>query len=144
MESETGLDAARHTQFDLLVDTILHALRDGDIETVMACLTEDVEYDLVGNSASSICGKDAVRAYHVRELANTMPERGVPLRRLYGYGFVVDERLWEGRITGRVGLLIGSGRRVSHRILSIFEVRDRLVARQTIYSDFVAITRQLA
>jgi hypothetical protein len=144
MDSETTLDAARRSLLDLLVDTLLHALRGGDVETVMACLTDDVEYDLVGSSPSSLRGKDAVRAHHVQEFANTMPERDVPLRRLYGNGFVIDELIWEGRITGRVGVLIGSGRRVSHRILRIFEVRDQLVARQTIYSDFVAITRQLA
>jgi hypothetical protein len=144
MDSETALDAARRTQLDMLVDTLLHALRGGDVETLMAGLTDDVEYELVGSSPSAIHGKDAVRAHHVRELANTMPERDIPLRRLYGHGFVIDELIWEGRITGRVGQLIGSGRRVSHRILRIFEVRDLLVARQTIYSDFVAITRQLA
>src|ERR1700730_8770352 len=120
MDSETAHDAARRTQLDLLVDTIVHALCRGDLETVMASLTDDIEYDLVGSSPSSLRGKDEVRAHHLREFANTMPERDIPLRRLHGDGFVIDEVVWEGRITGRVGPLIGSGRRVSHRILRIF------------------------
>lgn len=144
MEIETAFEAAYLTRLDLLVDTHLHALRDGDVETALGGLTEDVEYDLVGCTPSSIRGKDAVRAHHVQDFANTMHERDVPLRRLYGDGFVIDELIWEGRITGRVGHLVGNGRRVSQRILRILEVRDGLVARQTIYTDFATITRQLA
>ncbi len=144
MESETGLDAAQRTRLDLLVDTHLHALRDGDVETALGCVAEDVEYDLVGNATSSIRGKEAVRAHHVQEFANTMHERNVPLRRLYGQDFVVDELIWEGRITGRVGPLIGHGRRVSQRVLRIFEVSDGFVVRQSIYRDFASIAQQLA
>jgi uncharacterized protein len=144
MENGTELDAAQRTRLDLLVDTYLHALRDGDVETALSTLADDVELDLVGSALDSIRGRDAVRAHHLSEFANTMHERDVPLRRLYGPGFVVDELIWEGRITGRVGRLIGNGRRVSHRVLRIFEVRDGRVARQSVYTDFAAITRQLA
>jgi len=144
METGTELDAAQRTRLDLLVDTYLHALRDGDVETALSTLADDVELDLVGSTPSSIRGKDAVRAHHLSEFANTMHERDVPRRRLYGPGFVVDELIWEGRITGRVGLLIGNGRRVSHSVLRIFEVRDGRIARQSVYTDFAAITRQLA
>jgi steroid delta-isomerase-like uncharacterized protein len=144
MENGTELDAAQRTKLDLLVDTYLHALRDGDVETALSTLADDVELDLVGSALDSIRGRDAVRAHHLSEFANTMHERDVPLRRLYGPSFVVDELIWEGRITGRVGRLIGNGRRVSHRVLRIFEVRDGRVARQSVYTDFAAITRQLA
>jgi len=144
MENRLAVDVAQRTRLDLLVDAHLHALRDSDIETVMSCASEDVEYDLVGSAPSAIRGREAVRNHHLREFANTMHERNVPVRRLYGEGFVVDELTWEGRITGRVGPLVGHGRRVSHRILRIFEVRDGLVARQSIYTDFAAIARQLA
>jgi hypothetical protein len=144
MESATGHDAAQRASLDLLVDTHLHALRDCDVETAMGCVAESVEYELVGNATSSIRGKDAVRAHHVQEFANTIHERNVPLRRLYGQDFVVDELIWEGRITGRMGPLIGHGRRVSQRILRIFEVSEGFVVRQSIYRDFSSIAQQLA
>jgi len=131
------------TALELLVDTHLHALRDGDLETIMGTVRDDVEYDLIGAVPNSLRGRDAVRAHHLQEFANTMHERDVPLRRLYGEGFVVDELIWEGRITGRVGSLVGNGRRVTQRILRIFEVHDGRVARQSIYFDFAAMTRQL-
>ena len=137
------VESARREDLDLLVDTHLRALRDGDVETVMSTLTDDVEYDIVGNIPGSLRGQDAVRAHLVQALANTMHERDVPLRRLYGDGFVVDELIWEGRVTGRVGALVGNGRRVTHRVLRVIEVRDGRVARQSIYVDFAAMARQL-
>lgn len=143
MKGGIAVNATERAKLDLLVDTQLHALRDGDVETLLGTMTEDVEYDLVGTTPNSVHGKDAVRTHHLQELANIMHERDVPLRRLYGDGFVIDEMIWEGRITGKVGSLVGHGRRVTQRILRIFELRDGHVARQTIYSDFAAITRQL-
>jgi uncharacterized protein len=143
MENGIGLEEAEHTKLDLLVDTYLHALRSADVETALSTLADEVELDLVGCTPTSIRGKDAVRAHHLSEFANTMHERDIPLRRLYGPGFVIDELIWEGRITGRVGPLIGNGRRVSQRILRIFEIREGRFARQSIYSDFAAMTRQL-
>jgi uncharacterized protein len=144
MGNGIGLDAAQRTRLDLLVDTYLHGLRDGDVETLLSTCADDIELDLVGSTPTSIRGKDAVRAHHLSEFANTMHERDVPLRRLYGFGFVLDELIWEGRITGRVGPLIGNGRRVSQRVLRIFEVSEGCVTRQSVYTDFAAITRQLA
>ena len=137
------MEHSQRAPIDLLVDSHLNALRDGDVEAVLDTLTEDVEYDLVGASPNTLRGRDAVRAHHLQEFANTMYERDVPLRRLYGDGFVVDELIWEGRITGRVGWLVGNGRRVTQRVLRVFELRDGRVARQSIYTDFAAITRQL-
>lgn len=143
MADRIPVDATQRTVLDLLVDTHLHAVRDGDVETVMSTVTDDVEYELVGNIPNAVHGKDAVRTHHLQEFANMMHERDVPLRRLYGDGFVVDELIWEGRITGRVGSLVGNGRRVTQRILRVFEVRDGQVARQSIYLDFATMTRQL-
>jgi ketosteroid isomerase-like protein len=144
METGTELEAARQASLDLLVDTYLHAFRAADVETALSTLAEDVELDLVGSTPSSIRGKEAVRANHLEEFANTMHERDLPLRRLYGPGFVADELVWEGRVTGRVGPLIGNGRRVSRRVLRIFEVRGGLITRQSVYTDFAALARQLA
>jgi len=143
VERGIPVGATQRARLDLLVDTQLHALRDGDVETITSTMTDDVEYDLVGAFPNSVRGRDAVRAHLLREFANTMYERDVPLRRLYGDGFVVDEMIWEGRITGRVGSLVGHGRRVTQRILRIFELRAGRVARQSVYFDFAAMTRQL-
>lgn len=144
MRSQFATRDSERTQLDALVDSHLHALRDGDLEAVMSTTTDDVVYELIGGALRTVRGREGVRAHHLQEFANTIHERDIPLRRLYGDGFVVDELIWEGRITGRVGPLAGNGRRVTHRILRIFEVRDGRVAHQSVYSDFASVSRQLA
>jgi ketosteroid isomerase-like protein len=130
-------------QVHLLIQTHMRALGEGDLEALIATMTDDIECDLVGGSPNRVRGKDAVRAHFMGEFANTMGERVIPLRRLYGAGFVVDEAIWEGRVTGRVGPLVGNGRRVTQRVLRIFETRDCRIARQTVYADFAALALQL-
>ncbi|GAC1574467.1 MAG: hypothetical protein NVS3B24_01630 [Candidatus Dormibacteria bacterium] len=135
---------AHRTRVDILIDTHLRALGDGDVETLLSTVADDIEYDFMVGSPAPVRGKDAVRAHHLSEFANASLERCIPLRRLYGETFVVDEVIWEGRITGRLGTMVGNGRRVTQRVLRIFEIRDGQVSRQTIYSDFAAVARQLS
>ena len=144
MKTAPDAEATQRLKLDLLVDAHLQGLRDGDVEALMATTAHDVVYELVGRSPCSVRGQEAVRAHHIQELANSMYERDVPLRRLYGDGFVVDEMVWEGRITGRIGSLVGHGRRVSHRLLRVFEVSDDRITRQSIYLDFASLSEQLA
>ena len=136
--------ATDQAQLKALVDSHLQALRDGDVDAVMNATTDDVVYELIGGTLGAVRGREAVRAHHLREFANTIHERDIPVRRLYGDGFAVDELIWEGRITGLVGTLAGNGRRVTHRILRVFEVREGQIAHQSIYSDFASVSRQLA
>ena len=143
MESPISTGSAQRLKLDQLVDTQLRAVGDSDLETLLTTMTDDIEFDMVGGPAKPVRGKDAVRAHYLHEFANAMQERSIPLRRLYGDGFVIDEMVWEGRITGRVGTLLGNGRRVTQRVLRIFEVRDGLVTRQSVYTDYAALTRQL-
>jgi ketosteroid isomerase-like protein len=144
MESRIDAGSVQRASLDRLVETQLRAVGDSDLETLLTTMTDDIEYDIVGTSANPVRGKDAVRAHYLQEFANAVQERHIPLRRLYGEGFVIDELVWEGRITGRAGSLLGKGRRVSHRVLRIFEVRDGLVTRQSVYSDHAALARQLS
>lgn len=143
MDGVIGVGSEQRLMLDLLVDTHMRALGEGDVETLLTTLADDIEHELVGGSTVPARGKDAVRAHYIQAFANAMQERNIPLRRLYGEGFVIDEAIWEGRITGRVGALVGNGRRVTQRVLRVFEVRNGLVTRQTTYPDHAALTRQL-
>ncbi|MBJ7609444.1 MAG: hypothetical protein JF887_08445 [Candidatus Dormibacteraeota bacterium] len=57
---------------------------------------------------------------------------------------MVDNVMWEGRVTGHLGAWAGRGRRLCHRNLVIFEVRGGLICTETIYPDFASIARALA
>jgi len=106
-------------------------------------MAETVIHDLVGSLDNPIQGLPAVRRRYHDVLAATVHERDVPLRRLYGPNFVLDERVWSGRLTGRAFDIDGHGRWISHRVLWLLEVRDGRIVRETVWNDLAAIRRQL-
>jgi steroid delta-isomerase-like uncharacterized protein len=141
---EGSLGADTRTRLDRLVDSYLRAETEGDVETILSLLTRDIEYEVLGGGDPSARGHDAVRASYQQQFANLAHDRNVPLRRLYGDGFVVDEQTWEGRVIGRLGPFAGAGKRTSHRALHVFELRGDQIARLSLYRDHVAIMQQLS
>lgn len=139
---ETYQEAGR-AELDQLVDVQLRAEHDGDVEAILASMAETVIHDLVGSLDNPIQGLPAVRRRYHDVLAATVHERDVPLRRLYGPNFVLDERVWSGRLTGRAFDIDGHGRWISHRVLWLLEVRDGRIVRETVWNDLAAIRRQL-
>ena len=139
-----GVGDDRRAGLDRLVDAYLRAERAGDVETMLDAVSDDVEHEMFGAGDNPVRGREGLRARSLAHFANQATERQIPLRRLYGDGFVVDEAVWEGRITGRLGPWVGAGRRVSHRVLRIFEVQNGRIARVSVYPDFAAIVPQLS
>ena len=132
-----------HGELDRLVDGQLRAEHDGDIEAILARMADAIVHDLVGSTDNPIQGLEAVRHRYHDLLAATVHERDVPLRRLYGRDFVLDEHVWSGRLTGRAFEIDGHGRWISHRVLWLLEVRDGRIVRETVWNDLEAIRRQL-
>jgi uncharacterized protein len=128
---------------DRLVDTQLCAEHDGDIEAILATMADSVVHDVVDSAENPVQGLAAVRRRYRDLLAATIHEHDVPMRRLYGEGFVLDEHVWHGRLTGRAFGIDGRGRLVSHRVHWLLEVRDDRIVRQTVWNDLASIRRQL-
>ena len=135
--------AERRTTLDGIVDAHLRAEHDGDLEAILAPMATAILHDVVGSSENPVHGLDAVRRRYRDQLAVTIHERDVPVRRLYGPDFVLDEQLWQGRLTGRSFDVDGHGRWLSYRVLRLLEVRDERIVRETVWTDVAAIRRQL-
>ena len=129
---------------DRLVEAQLCAEHDGDLEAILATMAAAVVHDVVDSVENPVQGLEAVRRRYRDLLAATIHERDVPVRRLYGDGFVLDEHVWQGRLTGRAFEIDGHGRPVSHRVHWLLEVRDGRIVRQTVWNDLAAIRRQLS
>jgi predicted ester cyclase len=140
MQSPQPADRAT---LDRLIDIQLRAEHDGDVEAIVEAMDQAVVHDLVGSLDNPIQGIAAVRRRYHDLLAATVHERDVPIRRLYGPDFVLDEHLWSGRLTGRAFDLEGRGRWISHRVAWLVEVRDGRIVRETVWNDIDAIRRQL-
>ena len=130
-------------ELDRLVDAQLRAEHDGDIEAILAPMDDAVVHDLVGATENPVQGLEAVRRRYHDLLAATVHERDVPLRRLYGPDFVLDEHVWSGRLIGRAFEIDGHGRWLSHRVMWLVQVRDGRIVRETVWNDLAAIQRQL-
>jgi uncharacterized protein len=128
---------------DQLIDDHFRFEATGDVEAVLATLTDDVIHDVVGNPDGPLQGKAAVRRFYEALYADLQHTGHIPLRRLYGDSFVVDEVVWEGRAVGRPFGLEGRGRPVKFRLLHVFEFRDGLIARENVWTDLAALREQL-
>lgn len=143
MKPLPNADEDGHAELDRLIDAQLRAEHDGDLAAILAPMADGVVHDVVGSTDNPVQGLEAVRRRYRDQLAATVHERDVPLRRLYGRDFVLDEHVWHGRLTGRAFDIDGHGRWVSHRVVWLLEVRDGRIVRQTIWNDLAAIRRQL-
>lgn len=139
--SDPGADG--RAKLDGIVDAHLRAEHDGDLEAILAPMASAILHDVVGSPENPVHGLDAVRQRYRDQLAVTIHERDVPVRRLYGPDFVLDEQLWQGRLTGRSFDVDGDGRWVSYRVLRLLEVRDERIVRETVWTDVAALRRQL-
>ena len=67
----------------------------------------------------------------------------VPTHRYYGDDFCVIEHLWSGTVPGTFLGIPGNGKRISHRMLHVWEFRDGLISRENVWLDTGSIVAQL-
>lgn len=126
-----------------LVERHLKAEGAGDIEGAVAVYTDDVIHDAVGFPGSPRQGKDAARGFYTFLTANFRTESEKPLHQFVIDDALVLEQLMTGTVIGEMLGIPGNDRRVSFRILHVFEFRDGLVSREQVWIDSAAIVGQL-
>jgi uncharacterized protein len=117
----------------------------GNVEAVLATLTDDVHHQVVGSLWGELSGKDAVRPFYEQLLDDLQGEGVEPVARWYGDDFAVDEVMWTGRVdNGRFVGLEGKSGHVTFRLLHVFEFSGGLISRENVWSDVSAIAEQMA
>jgi len=106
--------------------------------------TEDVEHDVVGFPDSPAHGKAAARDFYAYLTANFRSENWDVLRRFFADEAMILEQLMTGTVVGSLLGLPGNGRRISFRMMHVFEFRDGLISRENIWLDAAAVTAQLS
>jgi steroid delta-isomerase-like uncharacterized protein len=127
-----------------LVDSHMSAENQGDIDAAVAVYTDDVEHDVVGFPDRPGRGKNAARAFYAYLIANFRSESWDVVRQYLADDAMVLEQLMTGTVAGSLLGLPGNGRRISFRMLHIFEFRDGLISRENVWLDSAAITDQLS
>jgi uncharacterized protein len=128
---------------DHIIEDHFRREADGDVEGTLKTLTGDVVHDVVGDPAGELHGPGAVGQRYGHLFSNVKGERADVKHRLYGENFVVDDKIWTARVTGEFMGIPGHGRRISIRVLHVFEFRGGLISRENVWIDAGAAIAQL-
>ena len=86
--------------------------------------TDDVEHDVVGFPGSPLHGKDGACRFYEELTANFRTEGEEVLRRYVTNDAMILDQMMTGTVLGSLLGLPGNGRRISFRMLQVFEFRD--------------------
>ena len=127
-----------------LVEQHLKAEDAGDVDGAVAVYTDDVEHDVVGWPGGPVHGKDAAREFYRELMANLHIEQQQPIHQYLAADAVILDAHVTGTVTGMLLGLPGNGRRITFRILHVFEFKDELISRENAWLDGAAIQQQLS
>lgn len=130
-------------EIDCLIEDHFRREAEGDVAGTLATFTDDVVHDVVGDPAGVLHGPDAVGERYGHLFTNVKGERADVLHRLYGDNFAVDDKIWTATVVGDFLGIPGNGRRISVRVLHVFEFRDGRIARENVWLDGGAAIAQL-
>ncbi len=129
---------------DRLIAAHIDAETAGDTKSATAMYTEDVEHDVVGSPTGPVQGKAAAKAFYDHLVNAVKTETMMPTRRYYGDDFCVMEHEWAGTVPGSFLGVPGNGRRISFRMLHVWEFSDGRIRRENVWLDGGAIVSQLS
>ena len=126
-----------------LIDIHVSAEAAGDTAVAVSVYTDDVEHDVVGSPLGRLVGPDAAQQFY-EHLMRQIRTESMPLTRdYYGDDFCVQEHQWIGTVPGSFMGVPGRGRRISFRMLHVWEFRDGRISRENVWLDGGAIVAQL-
>ncbi|HEY6472999.1 MAG TPA: nuclear transport factor 2 family protein [Acidimicrobiales bacterium] len=130
-------------QMDELIEAHINAEMAGDTAGAVALYTDDVEHDVVGSPTGPMKGKEAAQGFYEFLTQNISTEEMAPTRRYYGEDFCVLEHDATGTVEGEFLGVPGHGKRITFRILHVWEFRDDLISRENVWLDGGSIVAQL-
>ena len=130
-------------EMDRLIERHITAEMAGDTAGAVAVYTDDIEHDVVGSPTGPVHGKAAAQGFYDFLTANLATESLTPTRRYYGDDFCVIEHEATGTVPGEFLGIPGHGKRVTFRMLHVWEFRDGLMSRENIWLDGGSIAAQL-
>lgn len=145
MEQTMRADEAGLTTAEMrsLVERHMAAEAAGDIDGAVAVYTDDVEHDMVGAPAGPLRGPAVVRPFYEDLTSNLTTIDAQVTQEYYGADFCMIEHLYTAVVNGEFLGVPGNGRRVSFRMLHVFEFRGRLISRENVWLDSGTIIAHL-
>lgn len=133
----------KREEMDRLIEEHLRAEKAGDPAGCVAMYTDDVIHDVVGSPHGALHGPEAARGFYKFLTASMHTEQMQPSHAWYGDDFCVIEHQWTGTVPGEFAGIPGNGRRISFRLLHVWEFTDSRMSRENVWLDSGAIIGQL-
>ncbi|MDQ6898274.1 MAG: nuclear transport factor 2 family protein [Candidatus Dormibacteraeota bacterium] len=127
-----------------LIEIHLEAEKAGDTAGAVSVYVDDVEHDVVGSPTGPVHGKGAARGFYDHLVQEMNTEEMRPTHEYYGDDFCVVEHIWTGTVPGNFFDIPGHGRRISFRMLHLWEFRDGKMSRENVWLDGGSVIAQLA
>jgi steroid delta-isomerase-like uncharacterized protein len=128
---------------DRLVNMHIEAEMAANTAGAVSVYTEDVEHDVVGMPHGPLHGKAAAQGFYDQLVRDLRTEAMEPTHRYYGDDFCVIEHQCTASVPGTFLGMPGDGRRISFRLLHVWEFRDGRISRENIWLDGGSIAQQL-
>jgi steroid delta-isomerase-like uncharacterized protein len=132
------------TEMESLVEAHLRAEGSGDPDTAVANYTGDIEHDVVGMPGGPLHGVPAALEFYRQLVKDFRTEGEERSRTYYAQDACVIENLMTGTVTGQMLGIPGNRKRVTFRILHVFEFRAGKISRENVWLDGASIAAQLA
>lgn len=133
----------RPADMNRLIEQHLGAEAAGDTNGCVAMYTDDVIHDVVGAPHGPLSGPKAAQGFYEMLTTNVETERMDENRAWYGEDFCVIEHQWHGIVPGEFLGVAGQGKRISFRMLHVWEFRDERMSRENVWLDAGSIIQQL-
>jgi len=130
-------------QMKELTDQHIAAEIAGDTAGAVSVYTDDVEHDVVGSPTGPIRGRAAAQGFYDQLVADLDTERMALTREQYGEDFCVVEHECTGVAKGEFMGIPGNGRRVTFRILHVWDFKDGAISREQVWVDGGSLAAQL-
>jgi steroid delta-isomerase-like uncharacterized protein len=133
----------KQSDMDQLIERHLAAERARDTAGSVAVYVDDVEHDVVGFPTGPVQGKEAAQGFYDYLAHNFHTENMEVTHSYYGDDFCVIEHDTTGTVPGEFLGVPGNGRRITFRLLHVWEFRDGLISRENVWLDGGTVIAQL-
>jgi steroid delta-isomerase-like uncharacterized protein len=130
-------------EMNQLIEQHIAAETAGDTEGAVAMYTDNVIHDVVGSPTGALSGPDAAKGFYEFLTANVKTEQMDVNHAWYGDDFCVLEHQARATVPGEFLGVPGNGKRISFRMLHIWEFKDGRISRENVWLDGGAIIGQL-
>ena len=140
IENQQHTDAGRMKE---LYERHIAAEKAGDVAAAVSVYTEDVVHDVVGMPGGANHGLDGATHFYEHLTQDLDTEEMLVVREQFGEDFCVVEHDATCVVRGSFAGVPGNNRRVSFRMLHVWDFRDGLISREQVWLDGGAIIAQL-